>query len=211
MKTAAPDYTEQELGDLCKYYWDHLTRTLDDDEDGDILHQYKWGHVASIAAAVLLELAPNTRDTESGGRFLRIQELKQIGEWVAHAINRNNFEAFDQLAKALRVRAKTGDFKSATRKQLGLPSRRGRGKTPQDLSVVFPMALYSAVFSRMGGRPDGVKRDCRRITRKELKDYVKRRGVTISESELSRWIARMKFGRFMAEQPIARKRAKKAE
>jgi len=44
-----------------------------------------------------------------------------------------------------------------------------------------------------------------KISRQELQKAVNNRGATISDSELSRWIGSFSFGRFMAEQPIARK------
>lgn len=177
---------------------------------GGAIWQAIQGHVADLSISPILRIADDVYRAESSISEPEISELLQhIGAHMAVAIRDNNAELFYQLHMILSYRRDGKSLSELTLKDLGIKSGRGRKPSPIDLSRLFPIALARVTGNRLEGyqfEGEGTKE---RISRAEIIKDVKQRGGTISESELSRWITKFKFGSYMAEQPIAQKRRKK--
>jgi hypothetical protein len=205
-RNPAARYSTDELAELRKIHYSLVEEHVFNDRPGGAIWQCNQGHVAD------LPLAPVLRMVDSGfqeGRWWSNSELDallgKIGAHAAKAIHENDADYFRRLAVILEARKEGRDLSTLTRGELLLPPRRGRAKTPRDLSRAFPVALIELTRIRLEPHATPEELTTARITRDELKRCVRAKGGTISEQELSRWISAFNFGRFMAEQPIARK------
>jgi hypothetical protein len=130
---------------------------------------------------------------------------------MAVAIRDNDADLFHQLSVILSYRRDGKKLSEISFKELRVRKKPGRKPSTVDLSRTFPIALIKATGNRLESYYLEGERTKEKITRAEIRREVIRWGGTISESEMSRWISKFKFGPFMAEQPIARKRREKTD
>lgn len=205
-RTNAGPYSADELEDLFEFHCQLVQLHVFNYATGGALWQSQQGAVADLPFAPVLRMVNDYFDESSSlSEADRRDLLTRTGAHMATAINANDADYFRRLAVVLEARKEGRALTSLSRRDLLLPARRGRAKTPHDLSRVFPLSLYDATRTRLKSFADAGELTSARVTRDELKRIVRANGGTISEQELSRQITNFKFGRFMAEQPIALK------
>jgi hypothetical protein len=201
-------YTAKEIVELHEIHCSLAKEHVFNYAPGGALWQFSHGRIADLSIAPLLRMVDDALREDSSEIVDSQDLLKRIGAHAAVAILDNNAEFFYQLHVVLSYRRDGKDLSDVPLKELRVKSGRGRKPSRIDLSRTFPLALMEATCHRLDGYSVAEKRTRLRISRQELKKGVRKWGGTVGESELSRWITKFKFGRFMAEQPIARKRRK---
>lgn len=205
-------YTAKEIVALheihCSLVEEHVFRY----SPGGALWQFSQGHVAELSFAPVLRMVDNAfREIPGQTRDGFHNLLERIGAHMAIAIRDNNAELFHQLHVVLSYRRAGKRLSEIPLKQLSPKNKRGRKASCVDLSRLFPLALMDITATRLSGygrsRSVVIKE---KITRAEITEHIKGYGGTISDTGLSRWITKFKFGAFMAEQPIALKPRKSA-
>ena len=208
-KKVAACYSTDELVELRQIHYSLVEEHVFNNGPGGAIWQCNHGLVADLSFAPVLRMVDDGfREGLERTKAELDELLVRIGAHTAQAVHQNDVDYFRRLAVVLEARKQGRGLSTLTRKELLLPSRRGRGKTPHDLSRAFPVALIELTRIRLEPHAKPKELTTARITRDELKRCVRTRGGTISEQELSRWITAFDFGRFMAEQPIARKPSK---
>lgn len=176
---------------------------------GGALWQRIQGHVADLSWAPVLRMVDDAFDESRANSEEAFNDLlKRIGAYIALAIRDDNAELFHQIHVVLKHRRDGKDLRELKPKDLGIKAKRGRKPSTYDLSRIFPIALADVTGARLKDYPPLEQFTKERISRAEVKAVVANLGGTISESELSRQLKAFEFSRFMAEQPIARKRSK---
>lgn len=199
-KVIAP-YSIDELAELRDVHYQLVDTHVFNYRPGGAVWQRNHGLLADLSFAPVLRIV----ELEMGEGVTRTKAeidelLLKIGAYTALAVQQNNADDIRRLAVVLEARRQGRSLASLTREELFLPPRRGRPATPHDLSRAFPLALIEVTRRRLAPHAKPDERTDARITRGELKNLV-----SISEQELSRWISKFNFGKYMAEQPIARK------
>jgi hypothetical protein len=218
MKTKNDRYSTQELSELQEIHCELVRTEVFNYAEGGSLWRRLHGIVADTPVSPLLRMTDDALGMHDPGLSSESQRylLTKIGAHMVFPIRDNNAEFFDLLAVVLRARRKNRPLTSLTANELGLRRAKGRKATPLDLSRAFPLALLNVTMNRSSDHAPKGKFTDKKVTRTELLKAIQHEqmmsGLTspppISESELSRWIAKHDFGRFMAEQPIARKSPK---
>lgn len=80
--------------------------------------------------------------------------LRDIGNEIAIEFTANIFEYFRVLARYLKARKFHEVPNDMSPTNMGLPKKQGRGSQPDNLSVVFPVALINIVAQRIPGGVD---------------------------------------------------------
>lgn len=134
----------------------------------------------------------------------------EIGRQVCGAIDKMDSAFFERIAIVLDAKKEGRDLASLTKKELKLPSTRGRKPGPRDLKFIFPIVLFEIVTERrLRGMPFADSAE--QVLKISRKDFMKALGGRVSESELSRQIAKYPgLAELMAEQPIAKKLRKRS-
>lgn len=218
-KSKAPGhYTQSELAELTEIHCELVRTEILNYDEGGALWRRLQGLVADLPASPLLRMADDALAIEAPKLSLEDQRyvLTKIGAHVAFPIQENDAEFFEQLAVVLRARREKRPLCNLTAKELGIQRSRGRKPKPVDLSRAFPLALLELTMKRSKAHAIESEFTDLKISRHELLAAIQSErtkagliGKTdICEFELSRWISAFNFQRFMAEQPIARKRLK---
>ena len=204
-KPVAP-YSPEELAELREIHYALVGKHVFNYRPGGAIWQRLHGAVADLPLDPVLRMVEDAyRDQLHRTKSELDDLLSQLGMLLAVAIRDNDADYFRRLAVVLDTRKEGLKIASLTRKELLLPPKRGRAKMPRDLSRAFPVALIKVTGNRFEVHAFPGEFTLARVTRSELKRQLVDDGATISEQELSRWLSRFNFGRFMAEQPIARK------
>ncbi len=206
---SAPEYTETELAELLETHYGLVERHALTHAPDAALWRQLHGHIADYPAGLALRIAWEAlNDSPHRSNSELTELLAKLGAFTAQAIQESDSIFFRQIAVVIAAKKEGRSSASLSRKELFLPRKRGRPQTPHDLSRVFPMALLKLTGRRFAKHAENGKFTPARITRRELMKQVREDGGTISEQELSRQLSLFDFGRFMAEQPIARKPTK---
>ena len=199
------EYNESELAELLEIHYKLVERNVFTHAPGAALWHSLLGHIADYPAGLAYRIA---LEAISGSRPPSNSELTEllvkVGVLSVRAIQESDSGFFRQIAVIIAAKKEGRSIASLSRKELFLPTKRGRPQTPHDLSRVFPLALMTLTGRRFVIHAEDGKFTKARITRAELMRQVRADGGTISDEELSRQLALFDFGRYMAEQPIAR-------
>lgn len=203
------EYSDTELSSLREAHYRIIDSHVFTSAPGAAAWQRLHGNVADAAFGYFFRYS--FREGDPSLKFPEAPEklLSAIGTTCVDAILRRDSNFFRGLAASVEAIKDGRKLSTLTRRELFLPPKKGRNKSPNDLSRVFPIALSEASRRRLIGHSEPPELSRRRITRGELMAIVRSFGGTISEGELSRWLARFQFSQYMAEQPIARKRTTK--
>lgn len=208
------DYSDTELARLGDYHQQLIQEHLLTYSQDAAFWQYKWGHFASHDFSIVLRMVADLfEDPSPSGGEKALHLYKKIASHLSTAIEENNADYFRAVAVVLEARKAGRPLAGLSRKDLFLPTPRGRPEKERTLSRIFPVALMRLSGSRVPLHPGSAESyagvlNTRKITRHEIVEELRKDGVSISTSTLSRQLSRFKFNEFMAEQPIARKSPK---
>lgn len=209
MKSQAPEiYSDEELAELREFFLVLYYEHVENYNVGGALWQREYGNVADHPIIALLRMLADYFAVPSPLTLSQKNEfLLRIGARVGKAIQNNDGDFFRALGIVLDARKTGRDLRDISRAELFLPTRRGRGTTALDLSRIFPLALLNLCARRLEWYYiTGRQNTDERISRAEIISEIKSFGGTIAQSELSRWLKRTGFSKFVIEQPVTKKR-----